>query len=388
MMGDLHELAQGIREDALLQGLQCYVVGGAVRDCLLGLPVTDRDWVVVGATPKDLAQRGFLPVGVDFPVFLHPQTKEEFALARTERKQGRGYHGFVFYTGTEVRLEDDLARRDLTINAMAVGCDGQLVDPFGGQQDIQRRSLRHVGPAFVEDPVRLLRLARFRARFADFEVAESTRAYALQLVNNGEVDALVPERVWQEFHRGLLEDAPARMFEFLAQVGALARVCPSLNWNSEIGRLLSAAAQKKLNAAQRFAVLLLASENPGAVGQALRAPRACTDYAIHLQRLHVLLSSFSAPTEEASCIPTAAQTWEVLHSLDALRRPERFTELLQALLCVQAVDTDFWLRALAIAQAVDAGAIARAHQDNPKKIPQAIAQARQQALAAQLGLVI
>src|SRR5699024_9829998 len=191
-MSVLEKMAQSIREDALLDGLQCYIVGGAVRDCLLGTTVTDRDWVVVGATPQALAQRGFLPVGIDFPVFLHPHTKEEFALARTERKQGRGYHGFVFYTGTEVRLEDDLARRDLTINAMAVGRDAVLVDPFSGQSDLEQRKLRHVGSAFIEDPVRLLRLARFRARFDDFEVAEQTRAYAIELVKNGEVDALVP----------------------------------------------------------------------------------------------------------------------------------------------------------------------------------------------------
>lgn len=381
-MGILERMAQSIREDALLDGLQCYIVGGAVRDCLLGTVVTDRDWVVVGATPQDLVQRGFLPVGTDFPVFLHPRTQEEFALARTERKQGRGYRGFVFYTGTEVRLEEDLARRDLTINAMAVGRDAVLVDPFAGQIDLKRRKLRHVGSAFVEDPVRLLRLARFRARFTDFEVAEQTQAYAVELVNNGEVDALVPERVWQEVHRGLLESAPARMFEFLVQVGALAHICPSLRWSPEVGALLTVGAQRALNGAQRFALLVSASVDPAAVGQALRAPKAYTDYAVHLQRLRTQLLSF----ESLDAQLTAGQAWQVLQSLDVLRRPQRFTELLAALSCVQDVDIGFWRHAAAVVQTVDAAAIARAHHETPQEIPHAIAQARQQALVQKMGL--
>lgn len=386
-MKALEHLAQCIREDALLHGLQCYIVGGAVRDSLLGATVTDKDWVVVGATPQALIQRGFLPVGVDFPVFLHPHTKEEFALARTERKQGRGYRGFVFYTGTEVRLEEDLARRDLTINAMAVGRDGHLVDPFSGQRDLEQGWLRHVGAAFVEDPVRLLRLARFRARFVDFEVAEQTCAYAQALVESGEVDALVPERIWQEVSRGLSEDAPARMFEFLAQVGALARVCPSLHWTAEVSGWLTRGAARGLDEAQRFALLTSASAEPAAVGQAMRAPRACIDYAVHLQRLRRLLAD-KQDSDETACGErwTAAQTWQVLQTLDALRRPERFVALLQALSCLQAVDLDFWARASAVVKTVDAGAIARAHQGAPEDIPHAIAHARQQALVEQMGL--
>ena len=382
-MSALKKMAHSIREDALLDGLQCYIVGGAVRDCLLGTTVTDRDWVVVGATPQALVQRGFLPVGVDFPVFLHPHTKEEFALARTERKQGRGYHGFVFYTGTEVSLEDDLARRDLTINAMAVGGDGVLVDPFSGQRDLLQRKLRHVGAAFVEDPVRLLRLARFRARFADFEVADQTRAYAVELVNNGEVDALVPERVWQEVQRGLLEPAPARMFEFLDQVGALARVCPTLRWNSAVKTLLAVGVQRALNGAQLFALLVSESVDPTSVGQNLRAPKAYIDYAVHLQRLRKQLLDFES---QQGVRLTAVQTWQVLQALDALRRPVRFTELLTALSCMQKVDIDFWMRAVAAVQTVDAAAIAGTHRDDPREIPHAIARARQQALVQQMGL--
>src|SRR5688572_14962025 len=195
--------------------MDCYVVGGAVRDELLGRPVNDHDWVVVGATPQQMVDRGFLPVGKDFPVFLHPQTKEEYALARTERKTAPGYHGFAFHADPGVTLEEDLARRDLTINAMARAADGRLVDPFGGQDDLRAKRLRHVSPAFAEDPVRILRLARFAARFGDFEVAPETLALMRQMVASGEVDALVPERVWQELSRGLMEAHPSKMFEVL-----------------------------------------------------------------------------------------------------------------------------------------------------------------------------
>src|SRR5690625_1034641 len=179
--------------DDVTHGLKVYMVGGAVRDCLLGIGTGDRDWVVVGASPQQMLSRGFEPVGADFPVFLHPHSKEEYALARTERKSGRGYKGFTFYAGTDVTLEDDLARRDLTVNAMAQKPDGTLVDPFGGRNDLKARCLRHVGPAFVEDPVRVLRLARFAARFTDFTVAPETMALCRQMVQDGEVDHLVPE---------------------------------------------------------------------------------------------------------------------------------------------------------------------------------------------------
>ena len=205
-----------------------YLVGGAVRDRLLGLPVQDRDWVVVGASPADLLAAGYQPVGKDFPVFLHPQTHEEVALARTERKTAAGYHGFAFHAAPDVTLEQDLARRDLTINAMAEDANGQVIDPYGGQRDLAAKVLRHVSPAFAEDPVRILRLARFAARFADFSVAPETVELMRAMVAAGEVDALVPERVWQELSRGLMEQRPSRMLQVLRDAGALARLLPEV----------------------------------------------------------------------------------------------------------------------------------------------------------------
>src|SRR5471032_3305959 len=209
--------------------MQIYVVGGAVRDALLGRTFKDHDYVVVGATPEDMLAQGFRPVGKDFPVFLHPQTQEEYALARTERKTAPGYKGFVFHTSPDVTLEDDLVRRDLTINAIARADDGTLTDPYGGRRYLEQRIFRHVSEAFVEDPVRILRVARFAARFSDFRVAPETNALMRQMVERGEVDALVPERVWQELSRGLMEDKPSRMLEVLRDCGALARILPELD---------------------------------------------------------------------------------------------------------------------------------------------------------------
>jgi tRNA nucleotidyltransferase (CCA-adding enzyme) len=209
--------------------MKTYLVGGAVRDALLGLPVQDRDWVVVGATPEDMVRAGFRAVGQDFPVFLHPQTQEEYALARTERKVSAGYKGFVFHADPQVTLEQDLARRDLTINAMAQDESGAVVDPYGGRQDLAAKVLRHVSAAFVEDPVRILRVARFAARFADFTLAAETLDLMRDMVAAGEVDALVPERVWQELARGLMEQRPSRMFEVLRACGALQKILPELD---------------------------------------------------------------------------------------------------------------------------------------------------------------
>ena len=209
--------------------MELYEVGGAVRDALLGRPVQDRDWVAVGATPQQLLDAGYTPVGRDFPVFLHPVTREEVALARTERKTAPGYHGFAFHATPEVTLEDDLARRDLTINAIARAADGTLIDPHGGRRDLAAKVLRHVSPAFAEDPVRILRLARFAARFEDFSVADETLALMRAMVEAGEVDALVAERVWQELARGLMEARPSRMFEVLRGCGALARLLPEVD---------------------------------------------------------------------------------------------------------------------------------------------------------------
>jgi len=198
--------------------VKAYVVGGAVRDELLGLPIKDKDHVVVGATPEEMVKRGFKPVGKDFPVFLHPATHEEYALARTERKSGRGYKGFTVHASPDVTLEDDLRRRDLTINAMAKSGEGTLIDPFGGKRDLENRVLRHVSEAFAEDPVRILRVARFAARFG-FRVHEKTMDLMRRMVASGEADYLVPERVWQEFSRGLAEKHPERMFQVLEDCG-------------------------------------------------------------------------------------------------------------------------------------------------------------------------
>ena len=206
-----------------------YVVGGAVRDALLGLPAADRDWVAVGATPDELVAAGYRPVGRDFPVFIHPTTGEEVALARTERKSGRGYRGFTVHAAPGVTLEDDLSRRDLTINAIAQAEDGTLIDPHDGQQDLYRKVLRHVSPAFVEDPVRLLRVARLAARFPDFSIAPETQALLCHMVDEGEIDELVPERVWQELQRGLMHARPSRMFDVLRGCGALKRLLPEVD---------------------------------------------------------------------------------------------------------------------------------------------------------------
>jgi tRNA nucleotidyltransferase (CCA-adding enzyme) len=210
-------------------GLDCYQVGGSVRDRLLGIDSPDRDFVIVGATPEEMVRRGFKPVGRDFPVFLHPETGEEYALARTERKSGRGYHGFVFHTGSDVTLEGDLARRDLTVNAMALDEDGRLIDPYGGHGDLKNGLLRHVSEAFAEDPVRILRLARFAARFESFEIAPETLSLCRHMVAEGEVDALVPERVWQEMKKALMQARPSRFFEVLREVGALAVILPEVD---------------------------------------------------------------------------------------------------------------------------------------------------------------
>jgi tRNA nucleotidyltransferase (CCA-adding enzyme) len=219
--------------------MEVFVVGGAVRDALMGLAVNDRDWAVVGSTPEAMTAQGFMPVGKDFPVFLHPQTREEYALARTERKTSRGYKGFAVQADPSVTLEEDLARRDLTVNAMAVpealahaapsAWAGQIVDPYDGQADLKNKVLRHVTAAFAEDPVRILRLARFAARFADFSVADETMALMRQMVEDGEADHLVPERVWQELAKGLMSEKPSRMFEVLRECGALKVLLPELD---------------------------------------------------------------------------------------------------------------------------------------------------------------
>jgi len=315
--------------------MQIYLVGGAVRDELLGLEVRDRDWVVVGATPEQMLDLGFRQVGADFPVFLHPQTHEEYALARTERKQGHGYHGFRIYSAPDVTLEQDLERRDLTINAMARAENGELIDPFHGLEDLQARRLRHVSPAFAEDPLRILRVARFAARFhpLGFRICEDTLALMRQMVADGEVEHLVPERVWQEIRRALHEAEPAVFFRVLADCGALTVLIPELA-DTEIREaglraLECLAGQAGTSTEQRFAGLF--SSVPEARirerAKRLKVPGDCRDLAClasHCTR------RLTASELEQQLVPALL---ELLDTADAWRRQPRFEALLVVLRC-------------------------------------------------------
>ncbi|MDO4724050.1 MAG: multifunctional CCA addition/repair protein [Comamonadaceae bacterium] len=347
-----------------------YMVGGAVRDQLLGRPVQDRDWVVVGATPQWMSAQGFTPVGKDFPVFLHPQTHEEYALARTERKSGRGYKGFTVYAEPSVTLEQDLARRDLTINAIAMRQldDGrqEWVDPYGGRADLQRKRLRHVSAAFSEDPLRILRLARFAARFADFSIAEDTMALMRSMVQAGEAAHLVPERVWQELARGLMEHAPLRMFSVLHDCGALAVVLPELaqRWGATTApatsplplktppalQALAAAARAQAPLAVRYACLLHgpAPHGPPSAAEA-EAMAARLKVPTELRELALLLAR-QRQAIHASLHADAASTVALLEHCDALRRPERFALALWACDCMAQADAALALPAGAAAE--------------------------------------
>ncbi len=374
------------RPDPATHGLDVYIVGGAVRDRLLGLPAGDRDWVVVGSSPEEMARRGFIPVGGDFPVFLHPETKEEYALARTERKSGRGYKGFTFYAGVDVTLAEDLKRRDLTINAIAQTVDGRLFDPLEGQADIKARVLRHVGQAFAEDPVRLLRLARFAARFHDFSIASETLELAHRLVTDGEVDMLVPERVWREVVKGLSTAQPGRMFQVLDLTGALARVMPGLIFDQAIYGQLAVAVQADLPIASRFALLCRLSARPEALANHLRAPTECRDYARLLPLVLRVIAKDKGGTaaDKPGGAPSGNPLEECLALLercDALRKPARFLDLLDAAACVVDVDSTTWRERVSAVRSVDAGAVAQACRGEPEKIKIALREARLAALA-------
>ena len=404
--------------------MKIYKVGGAVRDELLGLPVKDRDYVVVGATPAQMIKEGFKPVGKDFPVFLHPKTHEEYALARTERKSGRGYKGFTFFASPDVSLIEDLKRRDLTINAMALADDGSLIDPFNGQEDIKNRVLRHVGPAFAEDPVRVLRIARFSARFSEFSIAPETMVLMRQMVDAGEVDFLVAERFWQEISRGLMEQKPSRMIEVLRECGALAVLLPELDrlfgvpqraeFHPEIDAgihtlmALDRAAELDYDLPTRFAALLHdlgKGETPPellprhheheargeplalAVCARLKVPSQCKDVVQLVARYHGVIHQ--AKELRASTMVS------LLENLDALRRPDRFRQVMQACQCDfqgrlgwKGIEYAAWPlleKALAAINGVDAGAIARDCQDEPKKIPQRLHMARVEVVKAALS---
>ena len=342
--------------------MKVYLVGGAVRDELLGLPVKERDYVVVGATPEEMVAKGFKPVGKDFPVFLHPVTHEEYALARTERKSGRGYKGFKVYASPEVTLEEDLKRRDLTINAMAKAEDGALIDPFGGGKDLASKVLRHVSEAFAEDPVRILRVARFAARLG-FRVAEETMKLMNGMVRSGEADYLVPERVWQEFSRGLAEEHPELMFEVLERCGFLRKVLPELKtWPRRFAGSIPV----------RFALLTwpLSEIETKALCERLRAPNEVRDLA--------LIASRNKERLKAS---TPQALLELFKRTDVFRRPERFAELLEAArLAEPGIEIAPLQRALHAAAAVDAGAIAKSARG--AEIARRVDQARLEAIKA------
>jgi tRNA nucleotidyltransferase (CCA-adding enzyme) len=362
--------------------VKIYSVGGAVRDELLGLPVTDRDYVVAGATPEEMVGLGFKPVGKDFPVFLHPETHEEYALARTERKVARGYHGFEFRAAPGITLEEDLRRRDLTINAIAKDQDGAIIDPFNGVVDLQTGVLRHVSPAFAEDPVRILRVARFAARYG-FSIAPETLALMRRMVVEGEADALVAERVWQEFARGLMEEKPSRMFDVLRECGALARVAPELDAllsgdgaGPTALAALDAAGRAGGSLEVRFAALARALQPLAveALASRLKAPAAC--------RAVALLAARHANTIVDAAELDADALLELLDATDAWRKPERYAELITAVLAGEPGTEGIrerLERSRQVAAAIDAGAIAKAAH-SPGEIRDRIRAARLEAI--------
>lgn len=394
--------------------MQIYLVGGAVRDTLLNISVTDRDWVVVGADAAAMLAQGFQPVGKDFPVFLHPDSHEEYALARTERKTAKGYAGFAFYADKDVTLEQDLMRRDLTINAMAQDSDGLIIDPFGGQEDLRNGVLRHVSEAFAEDPVRILRTARFAARYG-FSVAPETMELMKQMVRDGEADALVEERVWQELAKGLMEKQPRKMIEILRECGALKVLLPEVDalfgvpqradYHPEIDSgihtlmVLQRAADMGLTLPERYAALLhdlgkaltpadILPKHHGhdivgvtpvrAVNARWKVPKACSELAELVCRWHIVLHSVEN-LKAQTVLKTLKQT-------DAFRRPERF----QTALNVCVADTqgrlnrenepypqrEHWLALLDAANSINTAEIAATHADAPHKIAEAIDRAR------------
>lgn len=398
--------------------MQIYLVGGAVRDALLGFAVKDKDYVVVGSTPQAMEAAGYKPVGKDFPVFLHPQTHEEYALARTERKTAKGYKGFAVHADVNVTLQEDLARRDLTINAIAQDSTGQLIDPHHGLADIQSKTLRHVSAAFAEDPVRILRAARLSARFADFTVAPETNQLMQEMVAAGEVDALVAERVWQELAKGLMEAKPSRMFDVLRACGALQKILPELDalwgvpqpaqYHPEIDTgvhvmmVVDYAAQQNFSLAVRFAALMhdlgkgttptellprhIGHEERSVsllkdVCKRLRVPNDCKELAHIVAKFHGKLHQ--APQMKASTLLT------FLVELDAIRQPARFMDFLKACEADARGRTgleqsatpaaDLLLKVLKAATSVDAGAVASAYS-SAEHIKTAVFEARLKAV--------
>ena len=376
--------------------MKTYLVGGSVRDEILGLPVTDHDYVVVGSSPDEMIQLGYRPVGKDFPVFLHPESQEQYALARTERKVSRGYKGFEVYASPEVTLQEDLARRDLTINSIAKDQDGNIIDPFDGVADLEAGLLRHISPAFTEDPVRVLRTARFAARFG-FRIAPETLALMSEMVHNGEVDALVPERMWQELARGLMERKPSRMFYALRECSALARIMPEVNtlfgvpqpaqYHPEIDTgvhvmmVIDHAASKNYSLPVRFAGLTHdlgkgttpPEEWPRHIGHEVRSVQLLRDLCDRIRAtneardLALLVARYHGDVHRAMELRPATIAG-MLQAVDAYRKPERFEAFLQACACdfhgrpgyaeKPYLQAGRLLEAFIAAKSVDAGAIA------------------------------
>ena len=398
--------------------MQVFCVGGAVRDELLGLIVKDRDFVVVGSTPDQMEYLNFKPVGKDFPVFLHPKTHEEYALARTERKTGKGYKGFQIHADPSVTLEQDLARRDLTINAIAKDENDHLIDPYGGLDDLKLKIFRHVSPAFSEDPVRILRTARFAARFTEFSIAPETLELMRDMVKNGEVDALVPERVWQEIAKGLMEQKPSRMFEVLRECGALQKIMPELDilwgvpqpeiYHPEIDTglhimmVIDYAAKQEFSLPIRFAALThdlgkgttpkdILPRHTGhevrgvdllkEVSRRLRVPNDCKELAQIVAKFHGKVHQVSKMQPET--------VLQFLMDTNAIRQPQRFQEFLLACECdsrgrisfeeSECLESQLLMRLLKAVLAVDAGAVAKTHTE-PEAIKQAVFDARLEAI--------
>jgi len=390
----------------LPQPVRVYRVGGSVRDELLGKPVADRDWVVVGATPEIMVASGYRPVGRDFPVFLHPETHEEYALARTERKSGAGYRGFAFFASPEVTLEDDLARRDLTMNAMARADDGALVDPYGGERDLREGVLRHVCAAFAEDPLRVLRVARFAARFG-FRVAPATAKLMRAIVAAGELPTIAPERVWTELARGLMEAHPSRMLAVLRRCGALDVLLPDVDGAPRVGRALDCAARRGFALPVRYAVLANgfgSAVAPDASACARRAERTSRRMCVpaDCRDLARLAARWRQRVHGAAHLTPAA--WlRLFDAADALRRPERLDALVDACECDALsrpgargpyVPRRLVGAAFAAARGVNAGAIAtaivarasaRGERAGGEAIAKAVREARLRALRAGRG---
>jgi tRNA nucleotidyltransferase (CCA-adding enzyme) len=403
--------------------MKTYCVGGAVRDSLLGLPVKDKDYVVVGTTPKDMLDAGFKAVGKDFPVFLHPKSHEEYALARTERKTAKGYRGFEVHATPDVTLEEDLSRRDFTMNAIAQANDGSLIDPYNGQADIQAKIIRHVSPAFMEDPVRILRAARFSARFTEFTIADETMALMFKMVELGEVDALVPERVWQELSRGLMEAKPSRMFGVLRACGALKVIMPELDrlWGVpqpeqhhpevdtglHVMMVIDYAAKQNFTLPVRYAALthdLGKGTTPKDIlprhigheersvqmlmnlSKRLKIPNDCKELAQIVAKFHGKLHSVTRMRPDTLL--------KFLIELDAIRQPERFEDFLRAcesdsrgragLENCPLPETEIVNRALRAVLNLDAGAIAK-NMNSTEKIKEAIFEARLDLLKAEIS---